>query len=89
MMDVSREQEAFFSFCPTTNNGTQNGSSVGIYTHCVFARLCTFGVDLYAQSVLINKFSASKLSWKFIKSALLVGCERRGKKSQPAGRSNG
>ena len=28
---------------------------------------------LYAQSVLINKVSASELSRKFIKSALLVG----------------
>ncbi len=31
-------------------------------TH-VFAR---FGTDLYAQSVLINKISASELSWKLI-----------------------
>ena len=51
----------------------QNGSSVGIriqYTHCihVFAR-----ADLYAQSELINKISASELSRKFVKSALLVG----------------
>ncbi len=29
--------------------------------------------DLYAQSVLINKISALELSWKLIKSALLVG----------------
>ncbi len=29
----------------------------------------------YAQSVLINKISASELSRKFIKSALLVGNE--------------
>ncbi len=35
--------------------------------------LCMFGVDLYAQSVLSNKISASELSRKFIKSALLVG----------------
>ncbi len=47
----------------------QNGCSVEIYTHCIhaFARL-------YAQSVLISKISASELSRKFIKSALLVGC---------------
>ena len=32
----------------------------------VFARL-------YAQSVFINKISASVLNWKFIKSTLLVG----------------
>ncbi len=36
-------------------------------------RLCTFGADLYAQSVLSNKIPALELSWKFIKSALLVG----------------
>ncbi len=36
-------------------------------------RFCTFGANLYAQSVLINKISASKLSRKFIKSVLLVG----------------
>ncbi len=34
---------------------------------------CTFGTDSYAQSVLINNISASELSRKFIKSALLVG----------------
>ena len=32
-----------------------------------------FGADLYAQSVLINKISASELRRKYIKSALLVG----------------
>ena len=35
---------------------------------------CTFGADSCAQSVLINKLSASELSRKFIKGALLVGC---------------
>ncbi len=35
-------------------------------------RFCTFRVDLFAPSVLINKISASELSQKFIKSALLV-----------------
>ncbi len=45
--------------------------SWNMYTHCihVFARLA---LDLYAQSVLIDKISASELSRKF-KSALLVG----------------
>ena len=42
-------------------------------THTLHARFCTFGADLYAQSVLINEISASKLSRKSIKSALLVG----------------
>ncbi len=36
---------------------------------------CTFGTDLYAQSVLTNKISASELSRKFIKGPLLVGCD--------------
>ncbi len=57
---------------PTTNGGMQNGSSVGTCTRCkhVFAR---FGSDVCAQSVLIDKISASEPSWKFINSALLVG----------------
>ncbi len=33
----------------------------------------TFGTNLHAQSVLINKISASELSREFIKTALLVG----------------
>ncbi len=39
----------------------------------VRTRYRTFGADLYAQSVLINKISGSELSRKFTKSALLVG----------------
>ncbi len=50
----------------------QNGSSVGICTRCTHA-FRTFCTDLYAHSVRINKISASEVSWKFIKSALLVG----------------
>ncbi len=42
----------------------QNGSSVGMCTHCV---------HVFAGSVLSNKISASELRRKFIKSALLVG----------------
>ena len=38
----------------------------GIYT--MHTRFCTFGVDLYAQSVIINKIPASELSQKFVKS---------------------
>ncbi len=44
-----------------------------LHTH-----FCTFGTDLHAQPVLVNEISASELRWKFIKSALLVGQERRG-----------
>ena len=41
------------------------------------ARFCMFGADLHAQAELINKISASELSQKFVKSALLVGKQRR------------
>ena len=41
--------------------------------HIAHTSFCTFGANLYAQSVLINKIFASELSRKFIKSALLVG----------------
>ena len=34
---------------------------------------CKIGADLHAQSVISNKISASELSRKLIKSALLVG----------------
>ncbi len=58
---------------PTTKGGMQNGSSVGTCTHCVRVFFCTFDVDSYAQSAIINKISASELRRKFIKGALLVG----------------
>ncbi len=58
---------------PTTNGGVQNGSSVGIGTRCMHVFLHVLGADLHAQSVLVNKISASELSRKFIKNALLVG----------------
>ncbi len=45
--------------------------SRNIYT--LHTRFGTFGADLYAQSVPINKISASERSRKLIKSALLVG----------------
>ncbi len=43
------------------------------YTYTLHKLFFTFGADLYAKLVLINKISASELSRKFIKSALLVG----------------
>ncbi len=55
---------------PTNNDGMQNGSSE-VHIACTF--FCTFGTDLYARSVLISKISASELSRKSIRSALLVG----------------
>ena len=71
-----------FMFCqgvktlPGPQPPTQNESSVRTCTHCATC-FCMFGADLYAQSVLVNKISASELTRKFIKSALLVGfvCE--------------
>ena len=44
--------------------------------YTLHTRFCTFRADLYAQSVLINEISASELSRKFIKSALLAGQSR-------------
>ncbi len=46
-----------------------------MHTHIItqHKRFYTFGTNLYAQLLLINKISASELSRKFIKSALLVG----------------
>ncbi len=52
--------------------------------YTLHTRFCTFDTDLNAQSVLINKISASELSMKFIKSALLVG----GEEKKPMKRSN-
>ncbi len=50
----------------------QNGSSAwNMYK--MNTNFCTFGSDLHAQSVLINKISASELSQKFIKGVLSVG----------------
>ena len=63
-----RKRESF----PTTNGGMQNGSSVEICARCihVFAHLA----PIYMLSrCLLTKISASELSRKFIKSALLAG----------------
>ena len=64
---------------PTTNAGMQNGSSVGICTCCIhiFARLAS---TCMLSPVRINKISASELSRKFIKGALLVGYKHKRKK---------
>ena len=42
-------------------------------TYALHTHFCMFGADLHAQSALVNKISASELSRKFVKSALLVG----------------
>ncbi len=64
---------------PTTNGGMQNRGSVGA-CYTLRTRFRTFCVDLYAQSVLVDKISASELSRKFIKSAVLVGYYRKYKR---------
>ena len=45
------------------------------YIHDAYTFFACLAPDLYAQSVLIKKNSASELKRKFIKSALLVGWE--------------
>ncbi len=44
--------------------------------YTLHSRFCTFGTNLHAQLVLINKISASEISRKFVKIALLVGYPR-------------
>ncbi len=53
-----------------------------VYLRTLAARFCTFGANLHAQSVLINKISASEFSRKIIKSALLVGKGIRKRRSK-------
>ncbi len=43
------------------------------YTHIAHTFLHVWHLNLYAQPMLVNKISASELSRKFIKNALLVG----------------
>ena len=57
---------------PTTN-GWYAKWKLGWNMYTLHKCFCTFGTDLYAQSVLINIISASELSRNLIKSALLVG----------------
>ncbi len=70
--------EAYINFCLTVGNISREKKSLPNHQRWhakwnMHTCICTFGADLYAQSVLINKISASELSWKFIKVALLVG----------------
>ncbi len=58
---------------PTTNGGAQKGSSVGICTRCIHVFFACLAPICHAQSVLVDKVSASELSRKLIRSALLVG----------------
>ncbi len=60
---------------PTTNGGMQNWK-LGRNMYTLRTYFCTFRADSYARSVIINKISASELSRKFAKSALLVGTTR-------------
>ena len=66
------EEDALQCFSPTTNGGMQNGTSVGECTGCihVFERLAPICM---LSRCLVTKISASELSRRFVKSALLVG----------------
>ena len=55
-------QQRWYAKCKLSRN---------MYT--LYTRFYTFGPDFHAESVISNKISASELSRKFIKSALLVG----------------
>ncbi len=46
------------------------------YVHVACMFFARYGADLYAQTVLIKKNSASELRRKLTKSALLVGKEK-------------
>ena len=71
-LEIKLSPLIFFSSSPTTKGGVQNGScSRNIYM--LHTSFFTFDADLYAQSVLTNKISASELTRKLIKSPLLVG----------------
>ncbi len=70
--DVVRLRPPKKGASPTTNGGMPNRSSVGRCTRCMHV-FAMFGTSLCAQSVLFSKISASELSRKFIKGALLVG----------------
>ncbi len=59
--------------CPPNHQRWYAKRKLGRNIHTLHTRFCTLGADLHAQSVLINKISASELSRKFVKSALLVG----------------
>ncbi len=52
---------------------TSNSIYICTVLYALRTSFCTFGADLHAQSALINSISASELSGRFIKSALLVG----------------
>ncbi len=73
--DREREKKLFSGIenqkktaCPTINGGVQNGTPVGTCTSRthIFARLAP---TCNAPSVLLDKFFASELGQKFIKSA--------------------
>ncbi len=65
-----RERGKLREIHPPTNDGMQNGSSVGTCTyHKLLARLAPTCMLM----ALINNIFASELSQKFIKDLLLVG----------------
>ncbi len=73
-VELSPEQLLLFVssgmfYTPTTNGGMQKWK-LGRNMYTLHARFCTFGADLHAQSVIVNKISASELTRKFTKSWL-------------------
>ncbi len=74
LLDINVPLCLLDTFNPTSNGGMQNGSSaLSEYVYTLRTCFCTFDTHLHAQSVFINKLSASELSRKFIESVLLVG----------------
>ena len=70
---IKKSFQSFFYFVgPTTNGGTQNGSRVGICTRWVHVFALLASICMLSRC-LLNRISASEISPKFIKSALLVG----------------
>ncbi len=69
---IKEDKTAKLVKVPTNKGGMQNGSSVGACARYVNVFAC-FAPILHAQSMLVNKISASELRRKFVKNALLVG----------------
>ena len=65
---------------PTTNTLVCKIGAQSEYVHVAYTFYAHLAPDLYAQSVVSNKISASELSRKFIKSALLVGRKKKKRK---------
>ena len=65
------------SWCASCNYPTTNGGMHKVEAQSETSFFCTFGTDLYAQSVISNKIAASELGRKFNKGPLLVGQQQK------------